>query len=199
MGDQDWEALAKAVRARRADLQLSQGAVTAAGGPSDLVISRIENNEEPRPRLDTLRKLDRGLRWQPGTSEAHLAGSPMPEPSPAAPRVRVRRGGEWIEVDPNAPSAPRMTPEERLDRATAAAQRHADLISQILLLPLTLTPDERARIEQISTKIAELPDVLAPWLDIPAGMHQLVEQTSTYLDEAHSILTAARQRPNAPA
>jgi len=198
MADRDWEALAKAVRARRADLGLSQGAVAAAGGPSDLVISRVENNEEPRPRLDTLRKLDRGLRWEPGTSEAFLAGGPIPEPSALAPRVRVKRGGQWIEVDPNAPSAPRMTPEELLERATAAAQSHATVVSEILLLPLKLTQEERARIEQISTKIAGLPEVLAPWLDTSAGMVQFVRQTSTYVDEAQSILGAARERSYPP-
>jgi hypothetical protein len=198
MEDRDWEALAKAVRARRADLGLSQGAVAAAGGPSDFVISRVENNEEPRPRLDTLRKLDRGLRWEPGTSEAFLAGGPIPEPSALVPRVRVKRGGQWIEVDPDAPSAPRTTPEEQLERVRAAARRHSDVVKEILLLPLKLTGEERSRVEHVSTQIAELPEVLAPWLDTPAGMRQFVEQTSIYVDEAQSILGAARERSYPP-
>ena len=190
----DWEALAKAVRTRRADLGLSQGGVAAAGGPSDVVISRIENNEEPRPRLDSLRKLDRGLRWEPGTSEAFLAGEPIPEPSPVVPRVRVKRGGECIDVDPNAPSAPRITPEEMLERLTADAQRQADVVSEILLLPLQLTEIERDRVEQITGKIAGLPEVLGPWLDTPAGLRQYVQQSSTYVGEAHDIIRAARER-----
>jgi hypothetical protein len=194
MDDPDWEALATAVRARRADLGLSQGGVAAAGGPSDVVISRIENNEEPRPRLDSLRKLDRGLRWEPGSSEAFLAGKPMPEPSPVAPRVRVKRGGQWFDVDPNAPSAPRITPEEMLERVTADAQRQADMVSEILLLPLQLTEIERDRVEQISAKIAGLPEVLGPWLDTPAGLKQYLHQLSTYGGEAHSIIRAARER-----
>jgi hypothetical protein len=200
MGDRDWEALAKAVRARRADLGLSQGGVAAAGGPSDFVISRVENNEEPRPRLDTLRKLDRGLRWEPGTSEAFLDGGPVPEPSAVVPRVRVKRGGQWIEVDPNtsASAAARITPEEQFERVAAAAQRQAAVVCEILLLPVKLTQIERDRLEHLSTKIGELPDVLAPWLDTPAGMAQFVHQASNYLDEAHSILGAARERSYPP-
>jgi hypothetical protein len=194
MEDPDWEALATAVRARRADLGLSQGGVAAAGGPSDVVISRVENNEEPRPRLDSLRKLDRGLNWEPGTSEAFLAGKPMPEPSPVVPRVRVKRGGQWIDVDPNAPSPPRTTPEEQLERVTADAQRQAQVVSEILLLPLQLTEMERERVEQISAKIAGLPDVLGPWLDTSAGLRQYLHQSTIYLGEAHSILGAARER-----
>lgn len=194
MDDRDWGALAKAVRGRRGELGLSQGAVAAAGGPSDLVISRIENNEEPRPRLDTLTKLDRGLRWDSGTSEAVLGGGPMPVPSPVVPRVRVKRGGEWIDVDPDAPSVPPITAEERLERVRAAAQRHADVVSEILLLPVKLTQSERVRVEHLGTQITELPEVLAPWLDTPAGMAQFVHQSSMYLGEAQRLLCAARER-----
>jgi hypothetical protein len=69
------------------------------------------------------------------------------------------------------------------------------------LLPLKLTQTERDRLEHLSAQITQLPDVLAPWLDTPAGMVQFVHQTSTYLDEAHSILGGARARsypPDAP-
>jgi hypothetical protein len=125
---------------------------------------------------------------------------PVPtQSSPLEPRVRVKRGGQWIEVDPNAPSAPRTPPEEQHERVTSAAQRHADTVSEILLLPLKLTQDERARVEHISAQIAQLPDVLAPWLDTPAGMRQYLHQTTTYLDEAQTILGAARERSHPPA
>lgn len=118
----------------------------------------------------------------------------MPEPSPVVPRVRVKRGGQWIDVDPDAPSAPPITPEEMLERLTADAQRQADMVSEILLLPLQLTEIERERVEQISAKIAALPDVLGPWLDTPAGLRQYVQQSSTYVGEAHDIIRAARER-----
>jgi hypothetical protein len=87
-----------------------------------------------------------------------------------------------------------MSAEGRLDQVSAAAQRHAETISRILSLPLELTPAERDRIEHICAEIVRLPDVLAPWLDTPAGLRQLVRQTSTYLDEAHRVFQDAQQR-----
>jgi hypothetical protein len=42
--------------------------------------------------------------------------------------------------------------------------------------------------------MAQLPQVLEPWLDTPAGLRQFVQQSSTYLDEAHTILGTAGER-----
>lgn len=200
MSGEDWDALATAVRARRTDLGLSQAAVAACGGPSDFVISRIENNDEPRPRPDTLRKLDRALRWESGTAQAIVASGEAP---PASPRVRVRANrngewGQWREVDPAAEPAPRLTPDELLENATTTAQRHAQTIGRILLVPLVnLTQAERERIERIRADIERLPEVLAPWLDTAAGYMQFLRQMSTHVDEAHRIFRTAQQRHDA--
>ncbi|ANO05068.1 helix-turn-helix domain-containing protein [Mycobacteroides immunogenum] len=85
---ENWEALARAVRARRADLGISQAAVQDRGGPSDIVIGRIENNEKPRPRGDTLRKLDLGLGWSEGHSLSILAGAAQSVPQGSDDRVK---------------------------------------------------------------------------------------------------------------
>ncbi|WNM65615.1 immunity repressor [Mycobacterium phage Rialto] len=77
----DWERLGKIVRARREYLKLSQAEVQEAGGPSDVVQSRIENNDasKPRPRGSTLRMLDAPLQWEPGsTIETLSGGDPVP-------------------------------------------------------------------------------------------------------------------------
>lgn len=60
--------LAIAVLERRTDLALSQLEVWQAGGPSNTTLTNIENG-----RIDTLtnataKKLDAGLRWEPGTA-----------------------------------------------------------------------------------------------------------------------------------
>lgn len=70
----DWPRLAEAVAKRRRELGLSQDAIRQAGGPSDVVIARIENDEEPHPRDDTINKLDGPLRWEPGSAQQVLAG-----------------------------------------------------------------------------------------------------------------------------
>jgi hypothetical protein len=70
----DWLRLAQAVADRRRELGLSQDAVRRAGGPSDVVIANIENNKGAHPRDDTINKLDRPLRWQPGSAQQILAG-----------------------------------------------------------------------------------------------------------------------------
>jgi hypothetical protein len=80
---QDWARLAKAVRLRRTELHWSQDTVREAGGPSDVVLSRIERNEhdDAYPRADTIQKLDKGLLWQPGSAAAVLNGrDPVPLP-----------------------------------------------------------------------------------------------------------------------
>lgn len=67
------------VRSRREELGLTQDDVTAAGGPSDTTQTRVENAEGPPPNLATRNKLDRPLRWQPGSAaRAWAGGDPIP-------------------------------------------------------------------------------------------------------------------------
>jgi hypothetical protein len=178
----DWDQLARAVRQRRTELGLSQAAVAARGGPSDFVISRIENNDEPRPRADTLRKLDTGLDWDPGTSRQLVFGE-----SPAI-RVRVRRSdGQWYELDPNRP-APQGAAQDSRATADALAQQQAAAVGRMLQLPLHMTQQQRDRVEQIRSEILRLPEVLEPWLNTQAGFRQCAETMLKYLNEALDIL-----------
>lgn len=68
---------------------LTQDDVTAAGGPSDTTQTRVENAEGPPPNLTTRNKLDRPLRWQPGSAARVWAGGePVPlDTLPPAPGV----------------------------------------------------------------------------------------------------------------
>lgn len=70
----DWARLGRAVKQRREQLGLSQDSVHQAGGPSDVVVARIESNEPPRPSKGSIRKLDVGLRWAPGSAQRVLNG-----------------------------------------------------------------------------------------------------------------------------
>lgn len=76
---EDWARLADAVAKRRAYLRLSQENIRDAGGPSDVVLSRLERNVGAHPRPDTLHKLDGPLQWEPGSAAAVLnGGDPTP-------------------------------------------------------------------------------------------------------------------------
>lgn len=69
------------VAARRRWLGLTRDQVHAAGGPADTTLARIENPTPTTapPRARTLRRLDEGLRWSPGSAARTLAGG---EPDP---------------------------------------------------------------------------------------------------------------------
>lgn len=64
--------LAAAVRARRTYLGLTQGEVTAAGGPTNSTLTSIENGRSARIVQKTLKKLDSSLQWPEGTALAYL-------------------------------------------------------------------------------------------------------------------------------
>lgn len=78
--------LKRAVLARREELDLSQLDVWAAGGPSNTTLTKIEGWEpgEPEPTLSrpTFRKLDKALRWVPGSARAALREGRAPIPLP---------------------------------------------------------------------------------------------------------------------
>lgn len=76
---EDWARLADAVRKRRSSRKWSYDEIHAAGGPSDVVVSKIEKNGEPRPRPDSIQKLDAGLAWRAGSAVDVLnGGDPVP-------------------------------------------------------------------------------------------------------------------------
>ena len=62
--------LAKAARQRRIELGIDQEDVKRIGGPSTAITSKIENGSyEHSDRSRSLAKLDRALRWVPGSAE----------------------------------------------------------------------------------------------------------------------------------
>ena len=72
------------VRGLREDLGLQQEEMKAQGGPSSTTMSGIERGVIVDPAPSTLRKLDVGLRWAPGSAAATLdGGDPEPLPSNA--------------------------------------------------------------------------------------------------------------------
>ncbi|WP_454199505.1 hypothetical protein [Nocardia sp. Marseille-Q1738] len=79
-GDPDLVRFGQMVKARRDALGLTQEEVSALGGPSDTTFTKIENLEWRPGRTATLRKLDAGLQWEPGSSARILyeGGDPIP-------------------------------------------------------------------------------------------------------------------------
>lgn len=84
-GEPDLLRFGKMVRARRAVLGLTQEEVSALGGPSDTTFTKIENLEWRPGRAATLKKLDAGLKWEPGSSARILyeGGDPSSDRPPA--------------------------------------------------------------------------------------------------------------------
>lgn len=75
----DLENLAKHVQQRREELDLTQLDLRALGGPSNSTLTQIEAARPPTPSRATLHKLDKGLRWEPGSARQVLSGG---EPAP---------------------------------------------------------------------------------------------------------------------
>lgn len=79
--------LGQAVRSRRSQLDLTQQEVAQAGGPSDTTQTAIETESATSVRKETLRKLDKGLQWVPGSAQAaYDGGQPTPLPGTAGSR-----------------------------------------------------------------------------------------------------------------
>lgn len=74
MGTENWERLGQVIRARRKALGLAQVDVTAAGGPSDETLRRLEHGEPGPYMRRTLAALERVLKWSPGAVKGVLAG-----------------------------------------------------------------------------------------------------------------------------
>lgn len=76
---EDLKNLAKHVKARRAEMDWTQLDVGSQGGPSNTTLTQVEAAKPPAPTRATRDKLDKGLRWKPGSAKAVLAGGdPVP-------------------------------------------------------------------------------------------------------------------------
>lgn len=85
VGVEDWEALGKTVRDRRAELGLTQSDISDRGGPSVNTLRALENNRADRlgPRLR--RSLERTLEWAAGSVDEVLAGGAPSAQDASAP------------------------------------------------------------------------------------------------------------------
>jgi transcriptional regulator with XRE-family HTH domain len=78
-----WAKLGEQVRNRRAELGLTQSAVSERGGPSVETLRAVENNRAGRLSPRVRRALERVLQWESGSIDAVLDGG---APTPARPR-----------------------------------------------------------------------------------------------------------------
>lgn len=84
------DALARAVRLRRAELRMSQDDVRHESGLSVTTIGKIEKGEpDLAVQRTTLRRLDAALQWPAGTAESWLAGRGGVVPTPATDVVSL--------------------------------------------------------------------------------------------------------------
>lgn len=106
------ERLAHWVRTRRADLDLSQLDVWQAGGPSNTTLTEIENGRVERLTRTTARKLDAGLRWEPGSAKRTWEGG---EPSPLYESSPTPAGEDLATLRHQIAQAPFLSPEEKAE------------------------------------------------------------------------------------
>jgi hypothetical protein len=82
MSGMDWEALARAVVARRVELGYpTRNAFIEASGLGARTVGDVETARRDSYARETLIRLERALRWQPGSAQAVLDGD---DPKPAA-------------------------------------------------------------------------------------------------------------------
>jgi transcriptional regulator with XRE-family HTH domain len=95
-----WRVLGHAVRDRRLDLGLSQEALAEAAGVSDQTVRRIEHGREAGFRSGTLRQIEKGLGWKPGTAR-QIAESNAAKDSAdwLADDAEVRAGAGVVRAD----------------------------------------------------------------------------------------------------
>lgn len=83
-----WARLGAAVRAGRTSGRLTQVALAGEAGLEVAVVRAIERAEEAAARVEDLARLERPLSWRAGSVEAVLAGG---DPVPLTPEERAER------------------------------------------------------------------------------------------------------------
>jgi hypothetical protein len=102
------ERLGKAVRERRAELELNQVEVHQVGGPSNTWQTLIENDRLEKLSRVTARKIDAGMQWESGSARRVWNGTG--EAVPVLPG-RSSKDSAWLREQIGA---------ARLDEATRA-------------------------------------------------------------------------------
>jgi transcriptional regulator with XRE-family HTH domain len=129
----NWAGLGEAVRARRAQLGMTQHDVEQAGGPSDVTLSQIEQGTPRSYQQRTRITLERALQWKPGAVEAILAGE-----DPAAwvdPTVLLVDGVNTLRGAPPGETLPLWPPagtqvSEWVPEVTSAGLGFLDLLDK---------------------------------------------------------------------
>jgi transcriptional regulator with XRE-family HTH domain len=149
----DLERFGRIVYDRRDELGLTQEEVEENGGPTDTTLGKIENVEwTPGNRKITLRKLDVGLKWEPGSAKRTLnGGDPTPIPDDEPPPPPRRR--QYLDRD-----AERALQEKRADDAQRL-QEDSDLLTRVIELGRRddLTPDEQKFVDGYHARLREGP------------------------------------------
>ncbi|KAB8186960.1 hypothetical protein FH608_046580 [Nonomuraea phyllanthi] len=137
-----WARLGLKARQRRISLGLSQPEVSAAGGPSTGVISKIENAKQTTYEDRVLVQLERALKWQPGSAARVLSGG---EPRPIDELRGETQGGAGelsaADEEQDSPITPQLRAlleqaqrrtDDRLAELTEKVERSNELIRKLL-------------------------------------------------------------------
>ncbi|MCC5574573.1 hypothetical protein IMZ11_02820 [Microtetraspora sp. AC03309] len=131
-----WARVAREVKRRRIQLEMTQPQVHAAGGPSVSMLSKIEGAKQQGYEDMALARLEKALQWESGSIEAIRNGQP---PTPLTAQhdepARAEKSSTPLAVDPT----------------TAAINAGMEAIQRILA----------ARDTEIAQKIAEQSETIA--------------------------------------
>lgn len=135
--------LQEAIKFRRAELDLTQRDIPPLGGPSRIVVARIEMGETPEAITDnTLIKLDRALKgtdgkWPVGTSRSILegvepGGAGIERDSPGIDLNRLRQFVSAVNrMQKMAAQEIKNLPPELLDAMNEVTEKQLDLITDL--------------------------------------------------------------------
>ncbi|MFE3229291.1 hypothetical protein [Nocardia sp. NPDC059228] len=206
MTDRNIARLGQLAHQRRLELGLSQAKVAEAGGPSDTTQTALEAGALSKVRPATLRKLDIGLQWAPGSAAAILRGEePAAAGSPDEPTQPGRevaqgpqrpQGRDW--VDPlggiHVPLAPDQLAPERINQLLVVI---ADLDVQSRALLDSENPAVQRTAAAAQRAVAVVSQAVAEWM---GGENQLVELAEALSRLAkQSRLTASASADSADA
>jgi len=154
-GNSPYARLARHVRARREELNMTQNEVQMAGGPSAAAVRYIEAGKEARPTARTMIALERALGWEHGSVMAILEGGepviaaeqPTPAPAPATEdteaSVRALRNmlaelETILDAQRRAAAASTAITPDTMDAARIIAAREHRTVADVIAEALTL-------------------------------------------------------------
>jgi hypothetical protein len=173
--NEDWKRLAAYIKDRRDALDMTQGDVRAAGGPSVTTLQKLELAARTAYRRGTLTAVDRALKWRPGSSRAILKGdepTPLDDRTPAETDSRL--GGQLIrrrillgdELSRNYRDRFLFAAERGIDYDLAYRAEHGELEA--------LTEDEQQAVQRAYGLAG---DSLEPGRSLTTGIPELASST----------------------